>query len=89
MAHRLIKITDRTLNVVFLRFRGFSFTITQRQYPKGVRRSRRRTDSLCLVILRRLRVTPFGFYLKVIVNEKPLNLEKTTVSVLFVILINL
>ena len=24
--HRLIKITDRTLNVVFSRFRGFSFT---------------------------------------------------------------
>ena len=28
--------TDRTLDVVFSRFRGFSFTITLRQKPKGV-----------------------------------------------------
>ena len=33
--HRLIKITDRKLDVVFSRFRGFSFTITLRQTPKG------------------------------------------------------
>ena len=36
--HRLIKITDRTLDVVFSRFRGFSFTITLSQKPKGVPR---------------------------------------------------
>ena len=36
----LLTITDRTLNVVFLRFRGFSFTITQRQKLKGVPRRR-------------------------------------------------
>ncbi len=32
----------------------------------------------------RMHVTPSGFYLRVIVNEKPLNLEKTTYSVLSV-----
>ena len=31
-------ITDRTLDIVFLRFLGFSFTITLRQKPKGVTR---------------------------------------------------
>ena len=31
-------IPDRTLDVVFSKFRGFSFTITLRQQPKGVRR---------------------------------------------------
>ena len=40
-------------------------------------------------VLLRLRVTLLGFCLWVIVNEKPLNLEKTTISFLFVILINL
>ena len=46
--HRLIRIKDRTLDVVFLRFRGFSFTIT-RQMVKGVTRSRRRTGSLSVL----------------------------------------
>ena len=32
-------------------------------------------------------VTPLGFYLRVIVNEKILNLEKTTSSVLSVLLL--
>jgi len=32
-------------------------------------------------------VTPFGFCLRVIVHEKPLNLEKTTYSVLSVMLL--
>ena len=36
--HRLINITDRTLDVVFSRFRGFSFTKTLRQKPKGITR---------------------------------------------------
>ena len=44
--HRLIKITDRSLNVVFSRFICFSFTITLRPKPKGVTRGRRRTDFL-------------------------------------------
>ena len=37
---------------------------------------------LCLVIQRCLRATPLGFYLRVIVNEKPLNLGQTTSIVL-------
>ena len=50
--------------------------------------------NLCLVILQResllhrLRFTPLGFYLRVFVNETHINLEKTTSSVLSVILIN-
>ena len=36
--HRLINKTDRTLDVVFYRFRSFSFTITLRQKPKEVTR---------------------------------------------------
>ena len=45
--------------------------------------------SLCLLIQRDLRATPLGFYLRVLVNEKPLNLEKTThrTSVLSVLLL--
>ena len=35
-SHR--SIADRTLYVVFLRFRGCSFTLTLRQRPKGVTR---------------------------------------------------
>ena len=34
-----------------------------------------------------MRVTPLGFCLRVIVNEKPLNLEKTTSGVLSVLLL--
>ena len=37
--HRLINNTDRTLYVVFSRFRDFSFAITFRQRPEGVTRS--------------------------------------------------
>ena len=40
------KNTDRTLDVVFSRFRGFSFIITLRQKPKEVTRML----SFCLVI---------------------------------------
>ena len=79
--HRIIKITDRTLDVVFSRLRGFLFTITLRQTPKGVtRRITRHRESLFYADC---------FCLMVIVNLKPLNLEKTTSSVLSVILINL
>ena len=78
--HRLIIITDRTLDVVFSKFGLNSFTITLRQKPRGVSRSRRRTGSLCQVIL-----VLYG----VIMNEFHPNLKKTTSSVLSVILINL
>ena len=48
MYHRKIKITDKTLDVVFSRFMYFPFTITMRQKPKGVMPSLRRTGSLCV-----------------------------------------
>ena len=43
--------------------------------------------SLCLAIQRSMRVTHLGLFLRVIVNEKPLNLEKTTSSIQSVLLI--
>ena len=61
------------------------FTIIQRQRPKGYRvqlQDREREP-----VLRRMRVTPLGLYLMVIVKEKPLNLEKTTSSVLPVLIL--
>ena len=72
--------TDRTLDVVFAIFKGILFTITVSQKPEGVTRmqrlSTRQTESM--------RVTPLGFCLRVIMNKKPLNLEKTTANVLSV-----
>ena len=44
-------------------------------------------DHIGLVIQRGKRVTSLGFFLRVIVNQKPLNLEKTTSSVLSVLLL--
>ena len=41
----------------------------------------------CLVIQRGIHVAPLGFCLRIIVNEKLLNLEKTTSSVLYVLLL--
>ena len=73
--------TDRTLDVVFSRFRGFSFTITMRQKPKGVTRipcQDREIACLC---------PPKGFCLRVIVKENPVHLEKTTSSVLSVLIL--
>ena len=61
------------------------FTIIQRQRLKGYRvqlQDREREP-----VLRRMRVTPLDFCLRIIVNEKPLNLEKTTSSVLSVLLL--
>ena len=78
--HSLIKTTDRTLDAVFSRFGFNSFTITQRSFTQS---------PLFYVILCRLRKTPLGFCLMIIVNEFHPNLEKTTSSVLSVILINL
>ena len=43
--HRLIKITDITLDVVFSRFICIWFTMTLRQKSTGVKRSRCRTGS--------------------------------------------
>ena len=73
-------MTDNTLDVVFARFRGFSFTITLRQKPKEVMRML----FLCLVIQHSMCVTSSGVCPRVIVNEKLLDLEKTTTSVLSV-----
>ena len=67
--HRLIKITDNTLDADFSRFGWDSFTITLRQKPRGVSRSRRRITRQREPVLRRLRETPLGFCLRVIVNE--------------------
>ena len=50
--HRLITITDRALDVVFSRFRDFSFTLTLRQKSKVVTRSLRKAGSLCFANLR-------------------------------------
>ena len=55
---RLFKIWMKLVHAIILR-----------QKPRGVLHSRRRTGSLSIVILRRLRKTPMGFCLRVIVNE--------------------
>ena len=43
--------------------------------------------SVCLVIQRGMRVTPLGFFLRVIGIEKPLNIEKTIFSIQSVLLL--
>ena len=71
--------TDRTLEVFFLRFKGFSLRITLRQKRKEV------TRMLQLCIETR---NFFWLLLQlVIMNEITLNLEKTTISVLSVLLL--
>ena len=90
-SHRLSKITDSTLDVVFSRFRSISFTITLREKPNGVTRIIWVKQALSLScnsterepVLRQLRVNPVGFCFKVIVNEILLNLEKTTSTGIF------
>ena len=86
--HRFITITntDKTIDVVFSGFRGFSFTITLRQKPKGVQR-RQRWITRQRESMRCLRGTPLGLCLRVNVNKKTLNLEKTTSSFLSVLLL--
>ena len=88
---RLIKMINRTMDVVFTRSGWNSFIITLRQKPRGVSHCTVSVGigSRCLLSLRRLRETPLGFCLRVMVNEFHPNLEKTTTSGLFVILINL
>ena len=61
---------------------GFSFTINLSQKPKGDTRML----FLFLVVQRDIHVAPFGFSLRVILNEKLLILKKTTSSVLYVLL---
>ena len=70
--------SKKGLDVVFSRFRGFSFTITLRKKPKGVTRIsvEQLSLSLCFVIQRRMCGIPLGVYLK-----------KTTPSVLSVLLL--
>ena len=81
--HRLIKITDTTLDVVISGFGCNSFTFTLRQKPRGVSRRQREP------VLRRLRETPLGVCLRVIMNEFHPELVNTTSIVLFIIFINL
>ena len=75
-----LTITDTTLDVVFSSFRCISFTITLRQKLKGATSML----SLCMFFQCSMRVTPSGFCLRVVANEKSFNLEKTTSSVLSV-----
>ena len=72
--------TDTALNVAFSRFWGYN-------NPEAEAcRSYEHAFSLFL-IQRCLRGTPLGFCLRVILKEKPINLEKATFSVLSVLLL--
>ena len=78
--------TDRTLGVVFSRFRCFfvhnnSEAEAKRSYAHAALNFKTKIHP----VQRRMSVTPFGFCLRVIVNKKHLNLEKTTPSVLSVL----
>ena len=53
--------------------------------PKELRACRVELQDIEEPVLRGMRVTPLGFCLSVIVNEKPLDLERTTPSVLSVL----
>ena len=75
-SHRLIKITDWTLDDTW-------------QKPRGVSSSWRRITRQIEHVLRQLRETTLGFLLRVIVNEFHTKVEKTTSSVLSVIFIKL
>ena len=63
--------TDRTLDVIFSKFRGFSFTITLSYAHTALNDKTEREHVRNSFI----------------VNEKPLNIEKTTSSVLSVLLL--
>ena len=60
-------------------FQDKVFTINLRSYANAALNNKTERESM--------RVTPLGFCLRVIVNEKLLNLEKTTSSVLSVLLL--
>ena len=68
---------------------SFKFSVVTGRYyfnnahiPEAEGQGITRMLSLCLVIQCGVRVSPLGFFLRVIVNEKPLNIEKATSSVL-------
>ena len=73
----------------FQDFLCLTFTITLRQQPKGITCSGCRTKTGRKPVLRRLHLAPLGCSLRVIVNVTHRNLEKTTSSVLPLILIHL
>ena len=77
------KITDTTQMSFFQDLRSILFTITLGQKPKGVQRR----ASLNNKTERGHARNSLGFCLRVIVIEKTLNLERTTSSVLSVILL--
>ena len=76
--------TDRTIYVVFFKILGTSFTITWGRSQKELRKC-------CFELQDRqrewMRLAPLGLRLRDIVNEKLLNLEKTTKSVKSVLLL--
>ena len=89
--HRLAKITDRTLDVVFSRFWDFSYTITRPEGPESeVKRSS--AHSALKYKIEREHTLPvrnsFGFSVSGLLWKKK-NLEKTTSNVLSAVLINL
>ena len=84
----IIKNTDRTLDVVFSRFKGFFFykkpkAEAKRSYAHAVLNYKSQREP----VLRHMHVTSLGLCLRVTVNENPLNHEKTTFSVLSVLLL--
>ena len=72
--HRLIKLTDRTQDVVFSMYVCFVHNnpeaVAQRSYAQSAQNKTYREP-----VIRRLRVTPLGFCLRVIMNETDINLD--------------
>ena len=80
--HRLITYTNRTLDVVFSRFRGISFTISEAEAQRSY------AQSLFLFCnSTQYPRTSFGILPQGYCERKPINLEKTTSNVLSVLLI--
>ena len=77
LRYRIIKITHR----IDTRCRLFKISV-----PRGATNSRHRTGYLYVLFYADY-ITPLDFCVKVIVSKKHRNLEKTTSSVLYVILI--
>ena len=78
-----------TLDVVFSRCVWNNKNNSEAETCKGVSRSRRRISRRRESVLCRLRETPLGFCLRVILDAFHPNLEKTTSSVLSVFWIDL
>ena len=79
--------TDRTLDVVFSRFRGFPFTIIEAEPQRSYAHSAQNYKTDRELVLRHMRLTPLGSCLRGIVNENPLNIERTTFRVLSMLLL--